>query len=246
MDQHSKQDHIAEEAFSEGLERFLTSVLHRWMLLALCTALVVSAPTWAYGFQDGPVMINTPGDGFLALRSEPTTKSGRRLAKIPHGTQIWLGECRSASNGAHWCQTTFQGFTGWVLDRYVVSIESFPTNRATPEAAPGRDRPVMVGGDPDFGACGALGVVRGLDPHGDGFLALRSGPSAKTRLIDQLREGDAVYFCESVPGWIGVVVYPPNPLIDCGVSEVLMPRQPYSGPCKTGWVSEKWIEIVAP
>lgn len=58
MDQHSKQDHIAEDTFSESLERFLTSLLHRRMLLALCTVLVASASTWAYGFQNSPVMIS--------------------------------------------------------------------------------------------------------------------------------------------------------------------------------------------
>ena len=103
----------------------------------------------------------------------------------------------------------------------------------------------MVGGDPEYDACGSLGVVRGLKPGGDGFLALRSGPSANARMIDKLREGDAVYMCDDVPGWIGVVVYPPNPMIDCGVMERIVPKQPYSGACKAGWVSEKFIELVA-
>jgi hypothetical protein len=107
------------------------------------------------------------------------------------------------------------------------------------------DRPVMVGGDPEGDACGALGEVRGLKPGGDGFLALRSGPSANARMIDKLQEGDAVYMCDDVPGWIGVVVYPSNPMISCDVTYPITPKQPYSGRCKAGWVSDKFIELVA-
>lgn len=206
--------------------------------LVLGSALVIEQPALAY---DNRVVVNASGDGFLALRSEPTTKSGRRLAKIPHGTTLRLGVCQPTPNGS-WCQTSYQGISGWVLDRYVVAIDDVSLNRP----APGGDRPVMVGGDPEFSACGPLGVVRGLTPGGDGFLAWRSGPGADTRLVDTLREGDAVYFCESVSGWIGVVVYPPNPLIDCGVMEPIVLKQPYSGPCKTGWVSKNFIEVVAP
>lgn len=205
-------------------------------------ALVIEQPVLAY---DDPVMVNSPGDGFLALRSEPTSKSGKRLAKIPHGTTLRLGVCQPTPNG-NWCQTSFQGLSGWVLDRYVVAIDAVTANRSrmTGTTSSG-DRPVMVGGDPEYDACGSLGVVRGLKVGGDGFLALRSGPSANARMVDKLQEGDAVYLCENVSGWIGVVVYPPNPMIDCDVSHPITPRQPYSGPCKAGWVSEKFIEVVA-
>ena len=211
--------------------------------LVLGSALVIEPPALA---DDDRVMVNSPGDGFLALRSEPTTKSGRRLAKIPHGTTLRLGVCQPTPSGS-WCQTSFQGLTGWVLDRYVVPIDAVTANRSRTTGTTSRgDRPVMVGGDPEFSACGAFGAVRGLKIGGDGFLALRSGPSANARLIDKLREGDGVYLCDESGGWFGVVVYPPNPMIDCGVNEPILPKQPYSGPCKTGWVSGNFIEVVAP
>jgi hypothetical protein len=209
--------------------------------LVLVSALVIEQPVLAY---DDPVMVNSPGDGFLALRSEPTSKSGKRLAKIPHGTPLRLGVCQPTSNGS-WCQTSYAGLSGWILDRYVVPIDAVPTNRTDPGRTSGGDRPVMVGGDPEDDACGALGEVRGLKPGGDGFLALRSGPSANARMIDKLQEGDAVYMCDDVPGWIGVVVYPSNPMISCDVTYPITPRQPYSGSCITGWVSERFIELVA-
>lgn len=224
------------------MTRLWSRLIRALVSLGIWSVLLTGHPVWAYGDR---VIVNTPGDGFLALRSEPTTKSGRRLAKIPHGTMLQLGVCQPTPSGS-WCQTSFQGLTGWVLDRYVVPIDVAPTNRASSGHTPGDDRPVMVGGDPDLTACRAFGLVRGLKPGGDGFLALRSGPSANARMIDKLWEMDGVHLCDEAAGWFGVVVYPPNPMLDCGVSDVLMPRQPYSGPCKTGWVSKNFIEIVAP
>jgi hypothetical protein len=64
--------------------------------------------------------VHTPGDGFLALRSEPTIRSGRRILKIPHGTRVTLGECVSRPSDGRWCRTRFKGQSGWVFDRYLV------------------------------------------------------------------------------------------------------------------------------
>jgi len=36
-------------------------------------------------------------------------------------------------------------------------------------------------------------LVKGLDPNGDGFLALRAGPSTSYQQIGSLRNGDAAY-----------------------------------------------------
>ena len=41
---------------------------------------------------------------------------------------------------------------------------------------------------PDMGC-----LVRGLDPNGDGFLAVRSGPGTGYPQIDSLRNGDAAF-----------------------------------------------------
>ena len=64
--------------------------------------------------------VNTPGDGFLALRSEPTTRRGKRLLKIPHGTVLTLGDCVTRPGDGRWCRASFQGEIGWVFDRYLV------------------------------------------------------------------------------------------------------------------------------
>jgi hypothetical protein len=63
--------------------------------------------------------VHTPGDGFLALRSDPTSRKGKRLVKIPHGTRLTLGECVNQPYDGRWCRTSFRGVVGWVSDRYL-------------------------------------------------------------------------------------------------------------------------------
>jgi hypothetical protein len=109
--------------------------------------------------------------------------------------------------------------------------------------------PVMIGEDGDdaqLDACASLGAVSGLDPKGDGFLAVRSGPDARYALLDKLREGQEVFVCNVSPDhrWYGVV-YTRNDGEDCGVTSPVSPEQPYRGPCASGWVNVRWIKIVA-
>ena len=67
--------------------------------------------------------VDTPGDGFLALRSEPTIRRGKRVLKIPHGTELTLGECVMRRDDGGWCRTGYQGRTGWVAEQYLVRIK---------------------------------------------------------------------------------------------------------------------------
>jgi len=71
--------------------------------------------------------VNTPGDGFLALRSEPGIKGGYRILKIPHGTQLTIGDCVTDTDNGKWCKTEYGGQNGWVLDRYLTLT---PTNKS--------------------------------------------------------------------------------------------------------------------
>lgn len=64
--------------------------------------------------------VHAPSDRFLALRSDPTIRRGKRLLKIPHGVRLILDECIAHSVDGRWCRTTFEGKTGWVFDRYLV------------------------------------------------------------------------------------------------------------------------------
>ncbi|MGQ0563831.1 MAG: SH3 domain-containing protein, partial [Gemmobacter sp.] len=47
-------------------------------------------------------------------------------------------------------------------------------------------------------------VVTGLDPNGDNFLAVRSGPGTEYRKIDELHTGDQVRTCDLRGNWVGV------------------------------------------
>lgn len=69
-------------------------------------------------------MANSPGDGFLALRSLPSSQVGDRILKIPHGAIVTVGDCgpvvTPVNRSGRWCQATYNGYTGWVFDAYLV------------------------------------------------------------------------------------------------------------------------------
>lgn len=72
----------------------------------------------------GFVRVNTPGDGYLALRTAPSSVRGQRILKIPHGTLITVYNCggitiTSGSRG-RWCQTVYEDNQGWVFDAYLI------------------------------------------------------------------------------------------------------------------------------
>ena len=102
------------------------------------------------------VTVNTPGDGYLALRNNPST-AGSRLLKIPHATDLVLGECVSTSESGRWCKTSYQGQNGWVSTRYLLMK--------------GRDA------EPKTGTVEFNNPNATVNSPGDGFLALRSNPN---------------------------------------------------------------------
>ncbi|WP_201774365.1 SH3 domain-containing protein [Jannaschia aquimarina] len=53
-------------------------------------------------------------------------------------------------------------------------------------------------------ACTGAGTVMGLDPNGDGFLAVRTGPGTDYPMIDQLVNGDRVTIINGQDRWLGV------------------------------------------
>jgi Bacterial SH3 domain len=66
---------------------------------------------------------NSPGDGFLALRSEPNSESGYRITKIPHGAELTVIACPKPSNvgkmAGRWCQVIYNGQSGWAFDGFI-------------------------------------------------------------------------------------------------------------------------------
>ncbi len=80
-------------------------------------------PTPGPGYQT--VRINSPSDGFLALRNEPDTERGERIAKIPHNSVVLLDNCEKsttnvAGKSGRWCTVTYQGRSGWVFSAWLI------------------------------------------------------------------------------------------------------------------------------
>jgi len=112
---------------------------------------------------------------------------------------------------------------------------SFQTVAATAEPTP-----VMVGGEPDLDACASTGIVAGLKPLPGNFLAVREGPGLGFTRVGELHLGDRVWLCDTRGDWMGIVYGE-----DCGVSTPKATRAPYTGPCASGWVSKRYIELEA-
>lgn len=74
-----------------------------------------------------PATVNSPNDGFLALRSLPNSDIGTRLAKIPHGETITIGMCIDAGKAGgkkgNWCMARYGDKTGWVFDAFLIIQE---------------------------------------------------------------------------------------------------------------------------
>jgi hypothetical protein len=68
--------------------------------------------------------VNSPGDGFLALRTYPNSETGTRILKIPHGAIISVGAClnssRRAKRSGRWCRASYDGYSGWVFDAFLI------------------------------------------------------------------------------------------------------------------------------
>ena len=101
--------------------------------------------------------------------------------------------------------------------------------------------PIMLGGNDKFDACPSAGMVSGLDPRGDGFLSVRGGPGRGYAEIDRAYNGNTLQICEQRGGWMAVVYGGER----CGVSSPWPKRLAYTGPCKYGWVSSRYVTVTA-
>lgn len=109
--------------------------------------------------------------------------------------------------------------------------------------------PVMYGLDgPDFDGCGGWGKVKGLDPEGDNFLAVRAAPTTQSSKLDELKQGDEVWFCDGSKDqqWVGIV-YRGKGQKDfaCETGPNLPEPKPYPGPCRSGWVHKDYVVLLA-
>jgi hypothetical protein len=80
--------------------------------------------------------------------------------------------------------------------------------------------------------------VTGLDPNGDNFLSVRSGPGGHFREVNRLHTGEVVTIYEAKGPWVGVVYRTWNPI--CSSRTTRLITYPHKG-----WVSRRYLADVA-
>jgi len=105
------------------------------------------------------------------------------------------------------------------------------------------DVPIMIGGNAEDDACNGYGEIVNLKPPDD-YLSVRSGPDTRYREIDRLRNGRRVFVCGDNSIWVAIV-YPANENRDCRVGTPWPRRRAYNGPCKRGWISIRFLKMLA-
>jgi hypothetical protein len=73
----------------------------------------------------GNAWVNSPGDGFLAMRSYPSVNGGYRIMQIPHGSNVRVLGCqnyteRVSGRAGRWCRVSYGAYTGWAFDGWLV------------------------------------------------------------------------------------------------------------------------------
>lgn len=66
--------------------------------------------------------VNSPGDGFLALRTAPSAETGDRILQIPHGATVTVNACLPKAPGkkGRWCKVEYNGNSGWAFDGFLI------------------------------------------------------------------------------------------------------------------------------
>jgi len=69
--------------------------------------------------------VSSPGDGFLAMRSDPSSEVGYRILQIPHGSIVRILGCqgftqRVGGRNGRWCRVSYEGYIGWAFDGWLV------------------------------------------------------------------------------------------------------------------------------
>lgn len=105
----------------------------------------------------------------------------------------------------------------------------------------------MVGREgPEADACVGIGSVFGLNPNGEEFLAVRERPDEYAPKKGELSSSTLIWLCDADGDWQGIV-YPTGEdqeLSDCEASVPMDEPEPYTGPCESGWIPARNIQLV--
>ncbi|MFC3219377.1 integron [Tianweitania populi] len=119
------------------------------------------------------------------------------------------------------------------------SLAAAKAESATPSV------PVTASSDGIMDACNSVGRVTGLDPKGDNFLSVRSGPGGKYTEIARLASGADIFICDERSPWLGVIYPADDATVDCGTDAYSGEAKPYTGPCRSGWIHQKFVQVIA-
>ena len=75
------------------------------------------------------------------------------------------------------------------------------------------------------------------------YVNVRSGPSPQSPIIDKLEAGTVVYTCDAQGDWDKVFYRAANGSCGMESSDGLDVRK--TAHCKTGWIIDKWIDILS-
>lgn len=158
------------------------------------------------------------------------TKSPNSPARPKHGGGRRHGRGSGLKSGAA------VGFAVLlVLALQAQTVQAQDTQRAT----------VALASAPSVDPCPDRGEVRGLNPQGDGFLAVRTGPSTDYEQVDELHNGDMVKLCDYRNGWHRVVYTADDSRVArCRLSSDQLPDPKSAGPCRSGWVHGNWVRWI--
>ncbi len=100
---------------------------------------------------------------------------------------------------------------------------------------------------PETDACPGIGRIALFEPKKGDFMRIYTDAGEGASVKDKIDLSTLVWLCEADEGWQGIV-YPSGrfeELGDCRVSSPKSEPEPYSGPCRYGWVEAKYIELTA-
>lgn len=88
----------------------------------------------------------------------------------------------------------------------------------------------------DDDLCGTFGTL-------NSDTELRGRPSSFSYSVASYSKGANLLICETSDGWHGVLVSEED--VDCFSGKRIENNQPYSGPCKMGWVPSSMVSLIA-
>lgn len=141
-----------------------------------------------------------------------------------------------------------------------ILIGTAPSRAEDVAAIPVRITPPVEDGTALFSG-GAVARIVGLREGGDGFVSVRAAPSTRAAELDRLTAGRSVIALSPPTDWskatfIGVI-YPAggDDGVSLSLSEICaFPEtpptsppfdRPYTGPCRSGWVHKRFVEVLA-